>query len=38
MSLLSITMNSYVIVWSYMEKYDFIYKSMSDLEYFVTFS
>ena len=28
MNLLLITMNSYVIVWSYKEKYDFVYKNV----------
>ena len=37
MNLLLITVNSYVIVSSYMKKYDFVYKSMSDLEPFVNF-
>ena len=37
MNLLLIIMNSYVIVWSYMDKYDFVYKRISDLEQSLTF-
>ena len=37
MNLLLITMNSYIIVWSYMGKHDFVYKSMCDLKRFITF-
>ena len=37
MNLLLIIMNSYVNVWSYMNKYDFMYKRISDLEHLLTF-
>ena len=30
-------MNNYVIVWSYIEMYYFVYKSLSDFEPLVTF-
>ena len=37
MNLLLIIMNSYVGVWSYIDKYDFAYKRISDLEHPLTF-
>ena len=37
MNLLLIIMNSYVIVWSYMDAYDFVNKRISDLEHSLTF-
>ena len=37
MNLLLIIMNSYVIIWFYMNKHDFVYKRISNLEHSFSF-